>query len=624
MYVRVPLDVNYTGQNFRDFRLGQIQTLDNIANAAKVRFYDQVEDEPEELELALEYLDRSFILPGTNCQFAMNKQHGYILHRCGDTLKDGEFAEYYVLTEGATGVVRVGENDLQVFRNRQDYDPRAQLSRYEFQNPTWRAPRDHLIEVYSELQNATFGLDELVGARLMLFAHQAETIAQVLADTTCRYILADEVGLGKTIEACVILKGLRRRHAHLRTLIITPAALAAQWQNELDAKFWLKFPLVRNRENLARVEGIGCILCIEDLALDTAFWQAVQQQHWDLLIIDEAHHIIKQPVLYQRMRQLSAETSRVLILSATPIQRRKQEYLSLLALANPGRYGIEHTAAFAQLLTSQQTIVKRIAILSGILTGDFDAEEFLDELEPVLKLLKHDQMLTELAKQVDSASNARNEAKEQAKKLLAYLSENYRIERRIIRNRRVHLTVPFPSRTLNTAYSYTPDTLEAEALDMLYEYLEEYIRQHKATQLSAEFVRAWMHAAASSPHALLELTEIRRANLIGTLEPPTENELSSVLLSVSPRQETVRIENILAWAPQLADEQRQWIEPLLRAVTSWLEQTQALLEKAASTLSEAARRRNTPPAPGSQCSSRTLEFALESEDYSLRELVTDA
>ncbi|MEO9028095.1 MAG: SNF2-related protein [Ktedonobacteraceae bacterium] len=586
MYVRIPLDVEYSEQNFRNFRLGQIQTLDDIANTARVRFYDQVEDEPEELELALEYLDRSFILPGTNCQFASNHQHGYILYRCGDMLEAGNLAEYYVLTEGATGVVRVRENDLQVFRNRQDYDPQAQLSRYEFQNPIWMAPRDHLIEVYSELQNATFGLDELVGARLMLFAHQAEAIAQVLADTTCRYILADEVGLGKTIEACVILKGLRRRYAHLRTLIITPASLAMQWQNELDAKFWLKFPLIRNPEKLADLEGASCILCTEDLTLDTALWQEVHRQHWDLLIVDEAHHIIKQPVLYQRMRQLSAETQRVLILSATPIQRRKQEYLSLLALVNPARYHSEHTDAFAQLLESQQKIVKRISILSSLLSGDFDAEEFLEELEPILKLLKQDQVLISQAKQLGSASRAKDGGQQQARELLSYLGENYRIERRIIRNRRVHLTVPFPSRTLNTTYSYTPDTFEAETLDMLYEYLEEYILQYGKTPLATEFVRVWMHTAASSPYALLTLLKIRLAQLTRTPEHPGENELHAVQLATGPREEALRVERILAWAPRLSDEKTQWMEPLLHAAERWLEQTQVLLEKAASSLSE--------------------------------------
>src|SRR5207249_11096005 len=77
----------------------------------------------------------------------------------------------------------------------------------------------------------------------MLLAHQAEVVARVLADVNCRYLLADEVGLGKTIEACVILKGLHHRLPNLKALIIVPGTLLQQWHNELNYKFWMEFPI---------------------------------------------------------------------------------------------------------------------------------------------------------------------------------------------------------------------------------------------------------------------------------------------------------------------------------------------------------------------------------------------
>ena len=80
-----------------------------------------------------------------------------------------------------------------------------------------------MVEAHAELQGSTFGIEELIGSRIFLMAHQAEVVAKVLSDSECRYVLADEVGLGKTIEACVILKGLLRRYSEMRTLVVAPA-----------------------------------------------------------------------------------------------------------------------------------------------------------------------------------------------------------------------------------------------------------------------------------------------------------------------------------------------------------------------------------------------------------------
>lgn len=578
MYVRVPLDIERTDNNFREYRMGQLCTLDEVANTATIRFHGHVDDEQDEVECPLDYLDRCFILPDTACELAHNGQRGRILYRCSDDFLPGTFAEYYMQIADVAGVVRVRESDLLVQRIRQDYDPRAQLLRYEFQQPVWKFPRDRLIEAYSELHNATFGLEELVSARLMLFAHQAEVIARVLANTICRYILADEVGLGKTIEACVILKGLRRRYPRLRVLIIAPSTLVHQWHNEMNSKFWLDLPLIHSDNDVVKAsDAPGCILCAEDIATDDALWLEVRKQQWGLLIVDEAHHVVKQPLLYQRVHHLSSEIARVLILSATPIQRYKQEYLSLLALVNPERYQRANFADFAHLLEIQQKLLKRIAILTDILKHEFNPEDFLDELETVLKLLKGDQELFLLSQEIEKQAHQQNGSLETARALLAYLGENYQIERRVIRNRRAHLNIALPVRKLDSSFSYTPGTIEAETLDILYEYLEIYARLFANHPLTAEYVRIWMHASASSPRALLDIVETRLAYLV-TPETPSEHEdPQRLLVSGTPRQEYDRIKMVMAQAQIIPEEQAQFIEPLLRMVERWDEQTEAVL-----------------------------------------------
>ena len=83
------------------------------------------------------------------------------------------------------------------------------------------------------------GFKELAGCKIYLKAFQLNTIMQCLQSERCRYMLADEVGLGKTIEACSVLKIYLSNNAEKQVLITVPRALIAQWRTELLFKFGL-------------------------------------------------------------------------------------------------------------------------------------------------------------------------------------------------------------------------------------------------------------------------------------------------------------------------------------------------------------------------------------------------
>ncbi|GAC1355969.1 MAG: hypothetical protein NVSMB38_36930 [Ktedonobacteraceae bacterium] len=394
MYVRVPLEIDRQDGEFRDFKLGQIQSINDIANTALVYLHEFSEDDSKEIECSLDYLHRCRILPDTNFTVLHEEKKGRLLIHCDDEWSRGKFLEYHALFDNEKIVTRISEEQIAVTPNRQNPDPYEQLLAYELQNPVWKFNRDRLVESYSELHNATFGIEELVGARLILLSHQAEVVARVLADTSCRYILADEVGLGKTIEACVILKGLVRRSPLLATLIITPASLIKQWQIELSAKFWLDIPIIHSIEQLqSRTQSVRCIVASEDIAGDTVLWKALSKQPWELLIIDEAHHVHKSPTLYSHIRQLSAISKHVLVLSATPIQRRAREFFALLAIMNPRQYNVDSETAFEALLQTQKKIRRGVTIAARSLTESaFDAAEFQSDMKGVLNALKHERV----------------------------------------------------------------------------------------------------------------------------------------------------------------------------------------------------------------------------------------
>ena len=142
-------------------------------------------------------------------------------------------------------------------------------------------------------------------------------------------LLADEVGLGKTIEAGLILaQQIHRQRAH-RVLILVPDTLAHQWLVEMQRRFHLAFSLL----NRARLEDADIHeefsdnpLVIAPLSLfddDRICQDIVSQLDWDMVIIDEAHHLtgLGDPIEFgQFIHDLSARSSRLLLLSATPEQ----------------------------------------------------------------------------------------------------------------------------------------------------------------------------------------------------------------------------------------------------------------------------------------------------------------
>ncbi len=582
MYVRFPIEAERSDNEFRDFRIGQIRGINAIAHTALIRFDPQNEDEPSEIECSLNYIDRCRILPDTIFTTMYVRRPGRILIHCSDAWIPGQFLDYYVLFDGEEEVKRISEAEIQVSSIRQNPSPDQQLRRYEFQNPTWKSLRDQVIEGYSTLRNATFGIEDLVGSRIMLLAHQSEVVARVLSDVECRYILADEVGLGKTIEACVILKGLLRRDKKLQVLIVAPGSLVQQWYNELNNKFWLDFPIISSTRKLPiRLNNAGYIVATEDLYEENELWAALSQVKWGLLIVDEAHHLRKSPVLYQHVRLLSALSERALILSATPIQRRAREYLKLLALMHPQRYNPEDIDIFQTVLSAQGKIRRKIASAFHSLDPDeFDPEEFEEELEVVAKALKHDQLLAQLLARVPAQARSYDRGLKEAKDVLAYISENYRIESRVIRNRRAHLHIRLPERKLDASYSYVPSEEEAVTLDALYDYVDTYAKDVPHSPLISEYCRILIHAASSSPHALLHLLEMRSKQLMITpdISPPTDIT-PSLIISASPRQETQRLAQVMAMAPSLPGEHETYLESLAWRVTRWVEQTDKELER---------------------------------------------
>jgi superfamily II DNA or RNA helicase len=190
----------------------------------------------------------------------------------------------------------------------------------------------------------------LSNARLEPQLHQAFVAHRVVARKLVpRMILADEVGLGKTIEAGLILKELRARGLADRVLIITPASLTRQWQVELQSKFNERFELMDG--NAAKHFGRGganpfassdSIICSLPFASAKKRQEQIIETPWDLVIFDEAHRVRRTKASTTQAYRLADElrdlTHGLLLLSATPIQLHPMELYSLIDLVEPGLF----------------------------------------------------------------------------------------------------------------------------------------------------------------------------------------------------------------------------------------------------------------------------------------------
>src|SRR5262249_6594565 len=193
------------------------------------------------------------------------------------------------------------------------------------------------------LQVAAWGGYEAVpAAAIDLYDHQLETLQRVLEDPVPRYVLADEVGLGKTIEAALIIRQTLLDDDSARVYISTPSALVRQWRSELAGKFLLESMLESDDQLYPRI----VIRSHEEFTAHPA-----EAQEARFLVIDEAHQLINYALSGGQWHILAAAAHAahgLLLLSATPMRGNYEVLEALLHLVDPVAFPLGQTARFAE------------------------------------------------------------------------------------------------------------------------------------------------------------------------------------------------------------------------------------------------------------------------------------
>ncbi len=229
----------------------------------------------------------------------------------------------------------------------------------------------------------------LLGGRIDLLPHQLYIAQEVSSRPLPRVLLADEVGLGKTIEACLIMHRLIVCGMVRRALIVVPNVLVHQWFVELLRRFNLSFRIYDEDRCRAVEDGEPGINPFHDeqLVLTSIDFLAAQPERaaqaiacrWDLMIVDEAHHLHWSPeessIEYSIVEQFAQHIPRLLLLTASPEQMGLESHFARLRLLDPQRY-----PDFESYKTEHAQYAETAAEISACI-DELDSFQLADELD---------------------------------------------------------------------------------------------------------------------------------------------------------------------------------------------------------------------------------------------------
>jgi ATP-dependent helicase HepA len=284
--------------------------------------------------------------------------------------------------------------------------------------------RSEFVHAYLDRATAYQRITALASASVELHPHQVEAARRVLEDVSQRYLLADEVGLGKTIEAGIVIRQHLLDRSAGKVVVVVPGALTSQWRLELANKFHIaeQFPDA-----------------VEIVSFDG--FEQLNPDEVGLLIVDEAHRLAVEASAsasgarrYECLAALAAAVPKVILLSATPLLQEPMSLLRLFHLLSPTSYRLDDLHGFEGRLENRE----ELGTLYANLNAESQATFILAAIDGLSALLFDDDYALALLEEI-RARLARGEAdavQRSVRRARAYIGEAYRMYGRMIRTRR--------------------------------------------------------------------------------------------------------------------------------------------------------------------------------------------
>jgi SNF2 family DNA or RNA helicase len=269
----------------------------------------------------------------------------------GERITHAEFGSGVVLDSPSGGYLRaffgIGERRVPVASIRRELSGTERILRgvdggTERARKAWLCYEAHALPV---MESAS----ALTSAKIDLLPHQVVLTHRVATALPRRFLIADEVGLGKTIETALILRELASRGELDRALMVVPAGLVNNWHRELNEVFNLSFEVfgsegdITDRKTNAFAKHDRLIASVDTLKRPARIKRLLEAPRWDLVVFDEAHHLaayrmggkIRKIESYKLAEALKGHARDVILLSATPHQGHHFPFWMLVQLLNP-------------------------------------------------------------------------------------------------------------------------------------------------------------------------------------------------------------------------------------------------------------------------------------------------
>lgn len=273
----------------------------------------------------------------------------------GERINHHEYGQGVVLDAAQDGYLRaffgVGERRVPAISVRREITRTERVLRavdggVDRARKAWLSYEAHALPV---MESAS----ALTSAKIDLLPHQVVLTHRIATASPRRYLIADEVGLGKTIETALILRELASRGELNRALMVVPAGLVNNWHRELNEVFNLDFEVfgsegdITDRKTNAFAKHDRLIASIDTLKRPARIKRLQDAPRWDLVVFDEAHHLtayrtggkVRKTENYKLAEALKDHARDLMLLSATPHQGNHFQFWMLVQLLNPTLFG---------------------------------------------------------------------------------------------------------------------------------------------------------------------------------------------------------------------------------------------------------------------------------------------